>query len=204
MNASLQDRMKKMKCIESIGRHILQERQRKAKHFYIQSQESQKKLEERLSHEEDTVAALREELSMKELSISELKSSMKQISSQLQDSVEENMDINDKLKKLQIINSKGSLESNRKIYKQLRRNVNKLKDLVKLYYQKKEGHDLELSLLLGTAGGEASRTVGNQEQSLSDEVRALTNDIDELRTFLADQYAEELANNIEGNNCITQ
>ena len=38
------------------------------------------------------------------------------------------------------------------VQSQLRRNVNKLKDIMKLYYQRKEGHDLDLSLLLGRGG----------------------------------------------------
>ncbi|XP_046848982.1 centrosomal protein of 85 kDa-like isoform X2 [Xenia sp. Carnegie-2017] len=177
---------------------LINEKQRKQKQFYLQSQESQKKLEQRLSQEEDTVAALREEISKKELNISELKSSMKQLSSQCQNLVEEKLDINDKLKKMQIINTKETVETNRKIYKQLRRNVNKLKDIMRLYQQRKEGRDLELSLLLGTAGaGDSLRN--HDEQLLTEEVNELSKDIDEFQTFLTDQYAEELANNLEGN-----
>jgi hypothetical protein len=54
-----------------------------------------------------------------------------------------------------------------------------------------------------TASAEGLRT-GNHEKSLSDEVGELTSDIDEFQKFLADEYAEELANNLEGNNCIAQ
>ena len=53
------------------------------------------------------------------------------------------------------------------------------------------------------ASAEGLRTC-DQEKSLRDEVVDLTNDIDEFQKFLADEYAEELANNLEGNNCITQ
>ena len=196
-NERLQAELAKMK-------KILKEKQNKTKNLYIHSQESMKKLQQRLSLEEDTVTALRKEISTKELSISELKSRTKQLLSQYQDVVKENMDINDNLKKLQIKNSKETVETNRNVYKQLRRNVNKLKDIMRLYYQRKEGRDLDLSLLLGTGASADRSSNGNQEKSLSDDVDDLTNDIDEFQKFLADEYAEELANNLEGNNCITQ
>lgn len=39
----------------------------------------------------------------------------------------------------------------------------------------------------------------HDEQLLTEEVNELSKDIDEFQTFLTDQYAEELANNLEGN-----
>lgn len=180
---------------------LLKEKHKKTKAFYLRSQESQKKLEQRLSQEEDTVVALREEVTTKEINISELKSSMKHLSAQWQDLCEEKLDLEDKLKQLQIINSKEALETNKKIYKKLRRSLNKVKDIMCIYCQRKEGKDLDMSLLLGAGGtGETSRSI--EEQPLSDDVSQLLEDIEEFRAFMADQYADELANNLQGD-CVT-
>lgn len=50
--------------------------------------------------------------------------------------------------------------------------------------------------------GSADSSRSIEEKSLSEEVSQLVEDIEEFRTFLADQYAEELVNNLEGN-CVT-
>ena len=38
------------------------------------------------------------------------------------------------------------------LFPKLRRNVNKLKEIMRLYYQKKEGRDVDMSLVLQLGG----------------------------------------------------
>ena len=53
-------------------------------------------------------------------------------------------------------------------------------------------------LFLGS--GDSSKNV--EGQPLSDEVSQLLKDIEEFRAFMTDEYAEEIANNLQGD-CIT-
>ncbi|KAJ7385731.1 regulation of mitotic centrosome separation [Desmophyllum pertusum] len=182
----------------------LENKHKKMKTLHYQTQKEQKNLEERLTQEEEMVNALREELVAKGNSLEEVKKAVKEIASHNQDLLEENLNLQCRCEQLQKLNSKEKLESQRKLWKELSDCTAELKAVVQVCRERKEGRDPDMSVLLGLR----STSIDEEEtenKDVSDDVDAVKSkingvqqlrlDVEDLRKFISDQYAEDIGNN---------
>ncbi|XP_016136917.1 centrosomal protein of 85 kDa-like isoform X3 [Sinocyclocheilus grahami] len=166
-------------------------------------------LEEQLSQEECSSRALREEVAEKEESLLQLRTAMKELSLQNQELMEHNLTLQERLQGEEAPCGRGLLpvgaRLTQKLYGEMAACLCDLRSLCNVLTQRAQGHDPNLSMLLGIASPPA---VGEQwEDWLSpeglqkklQEAQQLRRDIEELRTTVSDRYAQDM-----GENCITQ
>ncbi|XP_048577852.1 centrosomal protein of 85 kDa isoform X2 [Nematostella vectensis] len=185
---------------------VLEAKHKKMKSFHEQSQKDQKALEERLVQEENMVVALRDEVNSRDQSIRELRKSIKEVSCQMQDLMESNLNLKSACDKYEKANSKEKREANSRLWREMARCASDLKGVVQLCSARKNGEDPNISLLFGSKG---NTTVTEEFGEFTDDVDSvnkrilklneLQTEIEALRTFISDQYAEDI-----GNNCTTQ
>ncbi|KAI2654999.1 centrosomal of 85 kDa-like isoform X1 [Labeo rohita] len=173
-------------------------------------QRLKKTLEERLSQEECSSQALREEVAEKEESLLQLRTAMKELSVQNQELMEHNLTLQERLQGEEAPSGRGLLpvgaRLTQKLYGEMAACLCDLRSLCNVLTQRAQGHDPNLSMLLGIAS--APPPVGEQwEDWLSPEglqkklkeAQQLRRDVEELRTTVSDRYAQDM-----GENCITQ
>ncbi|XP_078375266.1 centrosomal protein of 85 kDa-like [Oculina patagonica] len=182
----------------------LETKHKKMKTLHYQTQKEQKNLEERLSQEEEMVNALREELVTKGNSLEEVKKAVKEIASHNQDLLEENLNLQCRCEQLQKLSSKEKLESQRKLWKELSDCTAELKSVVQVCRERKEGKDPDMSILLGLRSTSIddedaeSKDASNDVDAIKSKingVQQLRLDVEDLRKFISDQYAEDIGNN---------
>uniref|UniRef100_A0A8C1P729 Centrosomal protein 85 n=1 Tax=Cyprinus carpio TaxID=7962 RepID=A0A8C1P729_CYPCA len=167
-------------------------------------------LEEQLSQEECSSQALREEVVEKEESLLQLRTAMKELSGQNQELMEYNLTLQERLQGEEAPSGRGLLPMGarltQKLYGEMAACLCDLRSLCNVLTQRAQGHDPNLSMLLGIAS--APPPVGEQwEDWLSpeglqkklQEAQQLRRDVEELRTTVSDRYAQDM-----GENCITQ
>uniref|UniRef100_A0A8C2ASS8 Centrosomal protein 85 n=1 Tax=Cyprinus carpio TaxID=7962 RepID=A0A8C2ASS8_CYPCA len=167
-------------------------------------------LEEQLSQEECSSQALREEVVEKEESLLQLRTAMKELSAQNQELMEYNLTLQERLQGEEVPCGRGLLPMGarltQKLYGEMAACLCDLRSLCNILTQRAQGHDPNLSMLLGIAS--APPPVGEQwEDWLSpeglqkklQEAQQLRRDVEELRTTVSDRYAQDM-----GENCITQ
>uniref|UniRef100_A0A8C1A4S1 Centrosomal protein 85 n=1 Tax=Cyprinus carpio carpio TaxID=630221 RepID=A0A8C1A4S1_CYPCA len=167
-------------------------------------------LEEQLSQEECSSQALREEVVEKEESLLQLRTAMKELSAQNQELMEYNLTLQERLQGEEAPSGRGLLPMGarltQKLYGEMAACLCDLRSLCNVLTQRAQGHDPNLSMLLGIAS--APPPVGEQwEDWLSpeglqkklQEAQQLRRDVEELRTTVSDRYAQDM-----GENCITQ
>uniref|UniRef100_A0A8C2PXK6 Centrosomal protein 85 n=1 Tax=Cyprinus carpio TaxID=7962 RepID=A0A8C2PXK6_CYPCA len=167
-------------------------------------------LEEHLSQEECSSQALREEVIEKEESLLQLRTAMKELSVQNQELMEHNLTLQERLQGEEAPCGPGLLpvgaRLTQKLYGEMAACLCDLRSLCNVLTQRAQGHDPNLSMLLGIAS--APSAVGEQwEDWLSpeglqkklQEAQQLRRDVEELRTTVSDRYAQDM-----GENCITQ
>uniref|UniRef100_A0A671Q136 Centrosomal protein of 85 kDa-like n=1 Tax=Sinocyclocheilus anshuiensis TaxID=1608454 RepID=A0A671Q136_9TELE len=167
-------------------------------------------LEEQLSQEECSSQSLREEVAEKEESLLQLRTAMKELSVQNQELMEHNLTLQERLQGEEAPYGRGLLpvgaRLTQKLYGEMAACLCDLRSLCNVLTQRAQGHDPNLSMLLGIAS--APPAVGEQwEDWLSpeglqkklQEAQQLHRDIEELRTTASDRYAQDM-----GENCITQ
>ncbi|XP_059364294.1 centrosomal protein of 85 kDa-like isoform X1 [Carassius carassius] len=166
-------------------------------------------LEEHLSQEECSSQALREEAAEKEESLLQLRTAMKELSVQNQELMERNLTLQERLQGEEVQCGPGLLpvgaRLTQKLYGEMAACLCDLRSLCNILTQRAQGHDPNLSMLLGIA---CKCTAGEQwEEWLSpeglqkklQEAQQLRRDVEELRTIVSDRYAQDM-----GENCITQ
>ncbi|XP_043116641.1 centrosomal protein of 85 kDa isoform X1 [Puntigrus tetrazona] len=167
-------------------------------------------LEEQLSQEECSSQALREEVAEKEESLLQLHIAMKELSAQNQELMEHNLTLQERLQGEEAPSGHSLLPMGarltQKLYGEMAACLCDLRSLCNVLTQRAQGHDPNLSMLLGIAS--APPPVGEQwEDWLSpeglqkklQEAQQLRRDVEELRTTVSDRYAQDM-----GENCITQ
>uniref|UniRef100_A0A672MEN9 Centrosomal protein 85 n=1 Tax=Sinocyclocheilus grahami TaxID=75366 RepID=A0A672MEN9_SINGR len=167
-------------------------------------------LEEQLSQEECSSQALREEVAEKEESLLQLRTAMKELSAQNQELMENNLTLQERLQGEEAPSGRGLLPMGarltQKLYGEMAACLCDLRSLCNVLTQRAQGHNPNLSMLLGIAS--APPPVGEQwEDWLSpeglqkklQEAQQLRRDVEELRTTVSDRYAQDM-----GENCITQ
>ncbi|XP_027052530.1 centrosomal protein of 85 kDa-like [Pocillopora damicornis] len=182
----------------------LENKHKKMKTLHCQTQKEQKSLEERLTQEEEMVHALRDELVAKENSLEEVRKAVKEIASHNQDLLEENLNLQCRCEQLQILNSKEKLESQRKLWKELSECTAELTAVVQVCRERREGKDPDMSVLLGLRSTSMDEDDSESKDTSDDvdavkskinQVQRLRSDVEDLRKFISDQYAEDIGNN---------
>ncbi|XP_073702905.1 centrosomal protein of 85 kDa isoform X2 [Garra rufa] len=165
-------------------------------------------LEEHLSQEECSSRALREEVAEKEESLLQLRTAMKELSVQNQELMEHNLTLQERLQDEAPIGC-GLLpvgaRLTQKLYGEMAACLCDLRSLCNVLTQRAQGHDPNLSMLLGIAspppvGGQWEDWLSPEGlQNKLQEAQQLRRDVEELRTTVSDRYAQDM-----GENCITQ
>lgn len=153
---------------------------------------------------QEMVHALRDELVAKENSLEEVRKAVKEIASHNQDLLEENLNLQCRCEQLQILNSKEKLESRRKLWKELSECTAELTAVVQVCRERREGKDPDMSVLLGLRSTSMDEDNSESKDTSDDvdavkskinQVQRLRSDVEDLRKFISDQYAEDIGNN---------
>eukprot|EP00112_Aurelia_sp_Birch-Aquarium-sp1_P012010 Seg2521.5_Seg2521.6 transcript_id=Seg2521.5_Seg2521.6/GoldUCD/mRNA.D3Y31 product="Centrosomal protein of 85 kDa" protein_id=Seg2521.5_Seg2521.6/GoldUCD/D3Y31 len=189
---------------------VLEQKHKKMKALHQQSQDTVKALEERLTQEEDTVNVLRKDVETKDKALEDMKSSVKQISSKNQDLMRDNLTLKEIHQEVDRLTSPEVQQAHFQVHKELSSCVVEIKRLIDICSETAEGRDPNMSALLGIKGHAGSPMDDSNElphdpfgidsaKVKLTKIRQLRSEIDKLRTFVSDKYAEEV-----GNNCVTQ
>eukprot|EP00794_Sanderia_malayensis_P000476 gene476-1121_t len=190
---------------------LLEQKHKKMKLLHQQSQNATKALEERLGQEEDTINTLRRDIETKDSNLEELRTSVKQVATKNQDLMSENLALKDILSELDRLTCKEVQQVHIQVHKELNVCVAEIKYLIQLCSETAEGKDPNMSALLGIKGQQDIEVAEDSEDVIGNpfsiefgriklkKIRELRGEIDKLRTFVSDKYAEEV-----GNNCVTQ
>lgn len=167
-------------------------------------------LEEQISQEECISQALRQETADKEQNLLQLRSAMKELSVQNQELMEHNLTLQERLQGEEPSSGCGLLPAGARLTQRLHGEMAAclcdLRSLCNVLTQRAQGHDPNLSMLLGIAS--APPPVAEQWddwlspeglQKKLNEAQQLRRDVEELRTTVSDRYAQDM-----GENCITQ
>lgn len=167
-------------------------------------------LEEQISQEECISQALRQETADKEQNLLQLHSAMKELSVQNQELMEHNLTLQERLQGEEPSSGCGLLPAGARLTQRLHGEMAAclcdLRSLCNVLTQRAQGHDPNLSMLLGIAS--APPPVAEQWddwlspeglQKKLNEAQQLRRDVEELRTTVSDRYAQDM-----GENCITQ
>ncbi|XP_073782636.1 centrosomal protein of 85 kDa isoform X4 [Danio rerio] len=166
-------------------------------------------LEEQISQEECISQALRQETADKEQNLLQLRSAMKELSVQNQELMEHNLTLQERLQGEEPSSGCGLLPAGARLTQRLHGEMAAclcdLRSLCNVLTQRAQGHDPNLSMLLGIA---SPPPVAEQWddwlspeglQKKLNEAQQLRRDVEELRTTVSDRYAQDM-----GENCITQ
>lgn len=183
---------------------VLENKHKKMKALHYQTQKEQNSLQERLGQEEDMVNALRKELIEKENVLEEMKKALKEIAAHNQDLLEENLNLQSSCTELTKLSSKEKSDAQRKLWKELSDCTSELKAVIQVCQERKEGKDPDMSVLLGlrstSADDEENESAAffddmNAIKSKLNGVKRLRLEVEGLRKFISDQYAEDIGNN---------
>ncbi|XP_064609353.1 centrosomal protein of 85 kDa-like [Liolophura sinensis] len=207
------------------AKKMLEAQHRLAQQVEVRHKGETTQLEERLQQEEDAMNALREESSNMETQIIKLKKSIRDLSTQNQDLLEQNMIQKDQLSTFERHCSEETLKLERQLAREMRLCFAQLQGLVQVCCDRADGHDLDMSMLLDTRGTEvdsdeeysqSSQSGSSQASSNSGrntvndaltlknrlaKVKDLKKQMEKLREIITDKIAEDLASKIE---CTTQ
>ncbi|KAJ7985187.1 hypothetical protein DPEC_G00349470 [Dallia pectoralis] len=170
-------------------------------------------LEEQVSQEESTSHALREEMSSKDQGLIQLHTAMKELSAQNQELMEQNLTLHERLEDSELRDLDRTPSSLRpsgarltqRLHGEMASCLSDLRSLCNILTQRAQGHDPNLSLLLGiTSPPPMTEQVDDWLspevlQKKLTEAQQLRRDVEELRTTVSDRYAQDM-----GENCITQ
>ncbi|XP_058160052.2 centrosomal protein of 85 kDa isoform X1 [Dasypus novemcinctus] len=183
-------------------RKIVEKQQQKMDQLHSQVQS----LKQEVAQEEGTNQALREEAQRRETALQQLRTAVKELSIQNQDLIEKNLTLQEHLRQAQPGSppSPDTTQLALELHQELASCLQDLQAVCSIATQRAQGHDPNLSLLLGI---HSSQHPGSQLdlQKLDvitrklEEVQQLRRDIEDLRTTMSDRYAQDM-----GENCVTQ
>ncbi|XP_006862327.1 PREDICTED: centrosomal protein of 85 kDa isoform X2 [Chrysochloris asiatica] len=163
-------------------------------------------LEQEVAQEEETSQALREEAQRREMALQQLRTAVKELSVQNQDLIEKNLTLQEHLRQAQPMSppSPDTAQMALELHQELASCLQDLQAVCSIVTQRAQGHDPNLSLLLGI---HSAQHPGNQLdlqkpdviRKKLEEARQLRCDIEDLRTTMSDRYAQDM-----GENCVTQ
>ncbi|KAF6344211.1 centrosomal protein 85 [Rhinolophus ferrumequinum] len=183
-------------------RKIVEKQQQKMDQLRSQVQS----LEQEVAEEEGTSQALKEEAQRRETALQQLRTAVKELSAQNQDLIEKNLTLQEHLRQAQPV-SPSSLDTAQlafELHQELASCLQDLQAVCSIVTQRAQGHDPNLSLLLGIHSAQHPGTPLDLQKPdvirrKLEEVQQLRRDIEDLRTAMSDRYAQDM-----GENCVTQ
>jgi centrosomal protein CEP85 len=169
-------------------------------------------LEEKLEHEQEAVMALKGELTTKDVHLKKLRHSIKQLGAENEDLLEKQIAMIGRVKDLEQQLSGDLRQLEQRLLADLGATFSELQALVQICTERAEGHDPNISILLGVKTVSTS-SLDTQSQSTDSADQAqslrfklsrvfqLRKDIDHLRELVCNKYAEDMSENL---NCTTQ
>nr|KAF6443349.1 centrosomal protein 85 [Molossus molossus] len=183
-------------------RKIVEKQQQKMDQLHSQVQS----LEQQVAQEEGTSQALREEAQQRETALQQLRTAVKELSAQNQDLIEKNLTLQEHLRQAQpgSPSSPDTAQLAFELHQELACCLQDLQAVCSIVTQRAQGHDPNLSLLLGIHSAQHPGTPLDLQKPdvirrKLEEVRQLRHDIEDLRTTMSDRYAQDM-----GENCVTQ
>uniref|UniRef100_G1PFJ5 Centrosomal protein 85 n=1 Tax=Myotis lucifugus TaxID=59463 RepID=G1PFJ5_MYOLU len=183
-------------------RKIVGKQQQKMGQLHSQVQS----LEQQVAQEEGTSQALKEEAQQRETALQQLRTAVKELSAQNQDLIEKNLTLQEHLRQAQpgCPSSPDTAQLAFELHQELASCLQDLQAVCSIVTQRAQGHDPNLSLLLGihlhsTPGTPLDLQKPDVIRRKLEEVQQLRHDIEDLRTTMSDRYAQDM-----GENCITQ
>uniref|UniRef100_A0A7N9DBG3 Centrosomal protein 85 n=1 Tax=Macaca fascicularis TaxID=9541 RepID=A0A7N9DBG3_MACFA len=162
-------------------------------------------LEQEVAQEEGTSQALREEAQRRDSALQQLRTAVKELSVQNQDLIEKNLTLQEHLRQAQPGSppSPDTAQLALELYQELASCLQDLQAVCSIVTQRAQGHDPNLSLLLGIHSQHPETQLDLQKPDVIkrklEEVQQLRRDIEDLRTTMSDRYAQDM-----GENCVTQ
>uniref|UniRef100_A0A4W4FIA1 Centrosomal protein of 85 kDa-like CC4 coiled-coil domain-containing protein n=1 Tax=Electrophorus electricus TaxID=8005 RepID=A0A4W4FIA1_ELEEL len=155
-------------------------------------------VQQHLGEEESSSQALREELDSKQQELHQLRTAMKELSTQNQDLMEQSVSLRERLQAPSV----GCLTQ--QLHREMAACLRDLRSLCSVLTQRAQGHDPNLSLLLGITAPTVSEVCEDWCSSAVlqrklQEALQLRHDVEELRTTVSNRYAQDM-----GDNCTTQ
>ncbi|XP_060069670.1 centrosomal protein of 85 kDa-like [Ylistrum balloti] len=189
------------------AKKLLETCHRKIRHQDVKHQNSVRQMEERLSQEEEMVNALREDGRLREEQGSKIKNTLKQLQTQNQELLDQNLTMREHIKHLEQQHSEDNQRLQRQFTTELGICFSELQALVQICVQRAEGQDPNMSDLLGVradvetaANGGPQVEAQTMKQWLS-KTQELRTEIEQLRVMICNKYAEDIGDNL---NCTTQ
>ncbi|XP_049734307.1 centrosomal protein of 85 kDa isoform X2 [Elephas maximus indicus] len=183
-------------------RKIVEKQQQKMDQLRSQVQS----LEQEVAQEEGTSQALREEAQRRETALQQLRAAVKELSVQNQDLIEKNLTLQEHLRQAQPLSppSPDTAQLALELHQELASCFQDLQAVCSIVTQRAQGHDPNLSLLLGIHSAQHPGTQLDLQKpdvirKKLEEVQQLRCDIEDLRTTMSDRYAQDM-----GENCVTQ
>ncbi|XP_062046668.1 centrosomal protein of 85 kDa isoform X1 [Lepus europaeus] len=183
-------------------RKIVEKQQQKMDQLHSQVQS----LEQEVAQEEETSQVLREEAQRRETALQQLRTAVKELSAQNQDLIEKNLTLQEHLRQAQPGSppSPDTAQLAFELHQELAGCLQDLQAVCSIATQRAQGHDPNLSLLLGIHSTQHPGTrLDLQKPDVIkrklEEVQQLRRDIEDLRTTMSDRYAQDM-----GENCATQ
>ncbi|XP_033083546.1 centrosomal protein of 85 kDa isoform X5 [Trachypithecus francoisi] len=163
-------------------------------------------LEQEVAQEEGTSQALREEAQRRDSALQQLRTAVKELSVQNQDLIEKNLTLQEHLRQAQPGSppSPDTAQLALELHQELASCLQDLQAVCSIVTQRAQGHDPNLSLLLGIHSAQHPETQLDLQKPdvikrKLEEVQQLRRDIEDLRTTMSDRYAQDM-----GENCVTQ
>ncbi|KAF3820159.1 hypothetical protein GH733_015668 [Mirounga leonina] len=183
-------------------RKVVEKQQQKMDQLRLQVQS----LEQEVAQEEGTSQALKEEAQRRETALQQLRTAVKELSVQNQDLIEKNLTLQEHLRQAQpgSPSSPDTAQLAFELHQELASCLQDLQAVCSIVTQRAQGHDPNLSLLLGIHSAQHPGTqLDLQKPDMIkrklEEVQQLRRDIEDLRTTMSDRYAQDM-----GENCVTQ
>ncbi|XP_051027192.1 centrosomal protein of 85 kDa isoform X1 [Acomys russatus] len=183
-------------------RKVVERQQLKIEQLHSQVQS----LKQELAQEEGISQAVREEAQRRETALQQTRTAVKELSVQNQDLIEKNLTLQEHLRLAQpgSSSSPDTAQLAYELHQELASCLQDLQAVCSIVTQRAQGHNPNLSLLLGIhstqhPGTQLDLQKPDVMRKKLEEVQQLRHDIEDLRTSLSDRYAQDM-----GENCATQ
>lgn len=183
-------------------RKMVERQQLKIEQLHSQVQS----LKQELAQEEGISQALREESQRREIALQQIRTAVKELSVQNQDLIEKNLTLQERLRQAQpgSASAPDTAQLADELHQELAICLQDLQAVCSIVTQRAQGHNPNLSLLLGIHSTQLPGTQLDLQKPdvirrKLEEVQQLRRDIEDLRTSLSDRYAQDM-----GENCATQ
>ncbi|EDV24526.1 uncharacterized protein TRIADDRAFT_56407 [Trichoplax adhaerens] len=177
---------------------FLQSKHQKLLEVLSDKQHNIEQYQHRLTEEKDIISGLSKSLKERDSTIKQLQMSIKTVSNQNQDILEQNIELQELCNKLKLNQLDTKVGKYQQIEKELTRCIKELSSIVQICIARTQGKDPNLSLLLGLEASNSStrnQNIRGSEDDVEDnisKIRRLQLEISKLRDQVSEQYAEDI------------